>query len=135
MNHFQLPPALMTGHPVIDAEHAHLVALLNQLIDLSEVDDDDGCAEKMGELTEALIGHLENEEKIMAGLKFYKPVEHKETHSLAFTKYEMLITGAERSGYGRSFTTELASLLLDGHIREDMIFKSYLQIINYQPSG
>lgn len=124
---FRLTDALKIGNPQIDAEHEHIVVLINQFLDFLQAGDDKGCAGKIDEITKAFKSHLINEEKIMEELGYYHLDEHKTEHITAVRKYNTLITNAQDNGYGGSFANELVSLFADFIIRVDMGFKMYLE--------
>jgi len=122
-----LTDALLTGHPIVDAEHERLRLLLNELLNFRDTGDDKRCAEKIIEITKAVVSHFESEEAIMEELGYLNLVRHKEEHRTTVIKYDALIEDSKRAGYGNNFANELTAILVSDMIRADMDFKMYLQ--------
>ena len=118
--------SLMTGHTQIDAEHEHILVLMNQFDSCLKADDNAGCSGKIDQLTEALVSHLENEEEILKGHGYPKLEDHKEQHRKASKDYFALIKKSERDGYCEGFSQSLIAILADDLIMADMEFKDYL---------
>ncbi len=124
---FHMNASLMIGHTQIDAEHEHILLLLDQFANCLKTDDKEGCAEKLGELTEALDSHLESEEKIMTGLGYPDIDNHRAQHQRARLKYLALIKKSQRDGFTSSFADDLIAILSQDLIFADMDFKAYLK--------
>jgi len=124
---FRLTDALMIGHPKIDAEHQHIVELLDDFRGSLEAGDDNGCAEKIKQMGKAINSHFENEEKIMEELGYKRLDAHKAHHAKATQKFNALIENADRISYGRHYINKLTAMFVEDFISADKCFKRFLE--------
>lgn len=75
------PGELLTGHPMIDADHEHLVGIVNRLADAVARDDsDDDVGTTLCELADYTREHFEREEHYMERIRHPDAEGHKLNH-------------------------------------------------------
>jgi hemerythrin len=84
---------LCVGDAKIDAQHRHLVDLMNEFYELSRTSSMDACREKLDELIAAGIAHFAEEEEEMLRTGYVGYETHKKHHEHML---EMLKTNITR---------------------------------------
>lgn len=83
-------PALLTGNPVVDAEHRELIALIDRLELVGNGPDGSGVVEALDELTDYVHVHFQMEEKLMRRERYPAPAyeAHVAEHEVLRRKTE-----------------------------------------------
>lgn len=133
MIRIELTPALLTGHPDIDAEHQALVTAINTCMDHLESGAVHACAESFDRLGLLLLDHFQNEENIMRELGYRKLDNHMGHHVHSYQEF-FKIAGlcSVKDCRQEECITEMKSILLRDLISADMDFKSYLEDIGFR---
>ncbi len=130
---FRLIETLITGHPVIDAEHEDIVTQLNNIKVSLETGQDTRCTKQVDAILTAIKHHFKNEEIIMNDLGYDDLESHRVDHEMLLKSFDVLINDVAENGYAKNFFNKLTSIVVHDMIRTDIGFKNYLDKINYQP--
>ena len=131
MKHLILSDAFLLDHPVLDAEHQHLVSLLNECIDITAEDSAaDGLEAKVSELSAALRDHIEHEEAIMVDVAYHITEEEKRVHQDGMVQIANLQNQLSQGANGKDIVEELVGLIFDTFIKTDMGLKGHLPEVN-----
>lgn len=125
MKHVVLMDSLLVGHPEIDAEHAELVKLLNEFVDIAK----DGAAEqsvgKIAEIVDKLTQHIEHEEVIMARIGYRITPAEERHHREGLAKIADLHARAHEEADLIELARDLTEIVLVTILRSDMGLKAY----------
>lgn len=125
MKHIVLMDSLLVGHPKIDAEHAELVKLVNEFVDIAKGESgDDGC-EKIGEIAEKLRRHIENEEAIMVRVGYRITDAEERHHREALARIADLHARARAETDAIELARDLTEIILVTILKTDMGLKGY----------
>lgn len=130
MKHLELRDTFLVGHAQIDAEHAHIIDLLNACIDIANADGDrDSFCAAFEAVEVALITHVEHEEAIMRKLGFTEGDEaiHEQGRKL----FRELAHDCRTTVAMHDILRQASGFLLEMILKSDLAFKSYLQHIDY----
>ena len=133
MKHLELRDGFLVGHRQIDAEHTHLVSLLNTCIDISNTHGhrDDFYA-KFLEFEEAMRNHIKNEEAIMVELGYLDAGVDAEMHTKSMQAFRDLAIDCKLNINTDTILKQAIRTLLELMLKADLGLKSYLQQVSYQ---
>jgi hemerythrin-like metal-binding protein len=127
LKHLTLSDDLLLGHAQLDAEHAKLVGLVNECIDIVAADSGRDVVEsKVTEICDFLRLHIEHEEQIMAQLDYKIAENEKRHHNEGMAKFSSLRDQFKAGMAAADVVQELKHLILVTFLRTDMGLKSYL---------
>jgi len=130
MNKLVLSSAFLIGHDVIDAEHAELVDILNDIIEGYKSKDIGQCKENWQIFGQALRRHFADEEKIMADLGFDNK-EHQ-LHHQEIIKHIKIACGKNKTLEDwKNCLVEMIHDILTTILKYDLKFAEYLIGIGY----
>lgn len=128
MNKFELSPAFLIGHKKIDADHALLVEILNEIVDSTNAGDLISCQRLWQQFIDKLQQHFTDEEKIMDSLGF-SHLGHG--HQQALEKITSLGQKCETQDCWEDCLFEMRNELLSWILKKDLYFAEHLVTIGY----
>jgi len=133
MDHLILNESMRVGHGQVDAEHAILIGIVNQCVDLVAASATVGeFHEVLVELRSGLTRHIVEEEAIMMELGYLDLEGERKEHHNGLVRLNQLIEQCREGANLEVLLREITGLLLLIFIKSDMSFKSFLQSIDYQ---
>jgi len=133
MDHFILNESMRVGHRQVDAEHAILIGIVNQCVDLVAASATaEEFHEVLVELRRRLNQHIVEEEAIMVELGYFDIEGERKEHKNGLVRLNQLIEQCREGANLEVLLREVTGLLLSIFIKSDMSFKSFLQSIDYQ---
>jgi len=130
MRKLELSSAFLIGHKVIDAEHAGLVDIINDIIEGYRLKDIARCKESWLLFGQALRRHFADEEKIMADLGF--DIKAHQHHHREIIKHIKVACGKNKTLEDwKNCLVELEHDILTSILRYDLYFAEYLVGIGY----
>ena len=130
MNKLELSSAFLIRHDVIDAEHAELVNILNDIIEGYKSKDILRCKESWQIFGQALRRHFTSEEQIMADLGFDKK-EHRIHHQKIIEHIKVKCGKNKTLKDWKNCLVEVEHDILTTILRYDLKFSEYLIGIGY----
>ena len=130
MNKFELSSAFLIGHEKIDADHAGLVNILNEMVDGFEGGDLNICKLKWEQFTKGLKQHFIDEAEIMNDFGYIED-EHDHDHDKIL---DHLITQEKKCNSLSDWEAsifEMRSELLSTILKHDLKFAEHLVTIGY----
>ena len=121
--------AMAVGHADIDADHKHLIDLIN----LFETGRDDNVEATLFELVRYTAYHFQREEKLQMTLGFPLAAPHKQSHEHLLAEANALLRRWESSPgeQHRALMGEIAPFLrgwlIDHIINEDLLMKPFIR--------
>lgn len=94
--HLQWRDILEIGVEEMDADHRHLVELLNRVQDASEDDDRQAALEILYQLEQFTADHFAREEAMMAQIHYRLADQHRQEHQRLFYEVKAQIADLER---------------------------------------
>lgn len=85
----EFPEALLTGHPVIDAQHREIVRRLSEIMDaVGDHQDREKLEDALDFFLTFIVGHFRTEEKLMLDVSF--PTEEYGKHVAQHNQFTMI---------------------------------------------
>ena len=132
MKHIELRDSFLIGHRQIDAEHAHMVTLLNACIDISNAKGNRAdFSTKFLELGDAVGKHMINEEAIMIEFGYLNVDKEIGVHEKGIQIFDELVKDCQRNVSTEMILKQAVSNLLELMLKADLGFKDYLHKIGY----
>ena len=132
MKHFELRDSFLIGHRQIDAEHAHMVKLLNACIDISNTNANRAdFSTKFLELGDAVRKHIINEEAIMTELGYLNVDTEINVHEKGIQVFGELVKDCRRNVSTEMILKQAVCNLLELMLKADLGFKDYLHQTGY----
>jgi len=133
MDHLILNESMRVGHGQVDAEHAILIGIVNQCVDLVTASATVGeFHEVLIDLRSRLIQHIAEEEAILLELGYLDMEGERKEHRDGLVRFNQLIEQCREGVDLEMLLREIMGLLLLIFIKSDMSFKSFLQSIDYR---
>jgi len=133
MDRLILNESMRVGHGQVDAEHALLIGIVNQCVDLVAASATaEEFHEVLVELRSRLNQHIVKEEAIMVELGYLDIEGERKEHKNGLLRLNQLIEHCREGANLEVLLREVTGLLLLIFIKSDMSFKSFLQSIDYQ---
>ncbi len=110
------------GHPIIDAQHKKLLAIIRKLQETfvaNEADAKDSIRTVLIELVDYAVHHFATEETIQKDIDFYERVEHSQLHRSFVAELESVLNKLKRGEELNTF--ELLFFLGDWWVNHVMI--------------
>ncbi len=131
MNKIELSSVFLIGHKEIDADHAELVEIINEMADGYLLKDASVCQQKWQEFCQKLDEHTINEERIMGEFGYFDD-KHKDNHE---TILETVINLGKNSStladWNQCFF-KMWNEILTQILNHDLYFAQYLAKIGYE---
>jgi len=124
---------LSVGNNVIDADHRHLIDIINQVEKSLAAKDRSALTKDLESLTQYSLIHFEREEKIASAAGYTQLPALNHSHVLLLQRLEQMraefdAVGVEWSAdAAKHFTDFLRNWLIDHVIKEDLLMKPALQ--------
>jgi hemerythrin len=121
---------LSVGNDVIDADHRHLIDIINSAGGSLAARDQRGLWASLESLSRYSKTHFESEEKIAAAVRYGPVAQLHESHDALLRKLDQLKAGIQQQWSAASvehFNALLRDWLLDHVIKEDLLMKPALQ--------
>ncbi|MCW8915721.1 MAG: hemerythrin family protein [Magnetovibrio sp.] len=126
----ELLQTFITGHPMIDGEHAEIVDMINAISDSIAEEDAKQCAAKLDQFLVVCDNHFKSEEALLANAGYPDLKDHAAFHAELLLKAKavkaLCIKTDEPDRLKRCFD-EMATLLIEDVVRGDMQFVSFLE--------
>jgi len=139
VKHIELRDSFLIGHRQIDAEHAHMVTLVNACIDISNANGNRAdFSTKFIELGDAVRKHMINEEAIMIEFGYLNVDKEIGVHEKGIQIFDELIKDCQSNVRTDMILKQAVRNLLELMLKADLGFKTYLHQIGYtniQPPG
>lgn len=126
----ELLETFLTGHPVIDGEHAEIVNMINAVSHSIENGEHDKCAELLEAFLVLCDEHFKSEEALLADAEFPGLKDHCIFHHELLLKAQAvkaLCVNTETPETLKRCFEEMATLLIEDVVRGDMQFVSFLR--------
>lgn len=130
VNKFELSSAFIIGHEEIDAEHAELVDILNDMVDCFIERNVDYCKSKWQDFCEKLEQHFAHEIKIMDGLGF-EDAQHEKGHEEILRHIQEIGANCQSLEDWEDCLFTMRNDLLTWVLKHDLKFAEYLFTIGY----
>ena len=124
---------LSVGNDLIDADHKHLIHIINQVEESLQAKSRSGLTTAFDDLAQYSLFHFDREEKIAVAAEYAQASHLKHSHEALLKQLEQV--RAEFEAMGQAWSSEavthltafLRSWLIDHVIKEDMLMKPALQ--------
>jgi len=127
---FELPNDLLTGHMMIDDDHAKLVRLINDTEKALYNKQYDESTRLIMEFIDGMKHHFDTEEAILQEANFPWLEEHIASHRQVLLKLPRLIDECEKVADSLQawdkLIDELVDCLMEDAFKADMVFKDFL---------
>lgn len=122
--------SLSMGHPGIDAEHRHFIALVNQLnLAILDRKEKSEIEHIMHAIEEDARSHFDHEDRLLAACGFPLALEHAQIHRQLITNLQQAMETLHRAEFEREWLTlglDIKSLLLSHLLSVDRQYIDYL---------
>jgi len=125
----KLLETFLTGHDVIDAEHARIVSSINSVSKTIENGQFGECTRLLDDFLNICAAHFNTEETLLAKLRYPDLEEHAVFHKELILKAKavrvLCMDANDPQSLAKCFD-EMAALLVEDVIKGDMAFVSFL---------
>lgn len=125
----ELLQTFLTGHPLIDEEHAKIVASINSVSDAVSAGEYERCSSLLEEFLVICIDHFAHEERVLEELGYPNLQDHIVFHKELVIKAKAVKNLCMNMGSPDSIQhcfDEMATLLIEDVVKGDMQFVSFL---------
>ncbi len=125
----ELLQTFITGHPVIDKEHAEIVDMINAVSETIEIGKHELCAAQLDQFLELCDNHFKSEEALLADIGYPHLKDHAVFHTELLLKakaIKALCMDADNPDALKRCFDEMATLLIEDVVRGDMQFVSFM---------
>ncbi|MEG3620221.1 hemerythrin family protein [Magnetovibrio sp. PR-2] len=126
----ELLETFITGHPVIDGEHAEIVNMINAVSHSIENEEHEKCEELLEAFLVLCDEHFKSEEALLADAEYPELKDHMTFHHELMLKAQgvkALCVNTESPETLKRCFDEMATLLIEDVVRGDMQFVSFLK--------
>jgi len=125
-----ISPSFKIESEAIDADHRHLVEIINEITQAIDAGRPEACARLVPDFVEFSKQHFSREEALLAGYAYPLLEKHRRHHRGLNDKLQTMLNLAakvvDHPPARESLRKELVFFLLDDVINEDLNFKAFL---------